>query len=528
MDVFLARPAVWLVELAAEQIAELGDDRRRDPPIASIKLPFEDGDVGLGARFLRADVAEFGGDLRIVRAEHLEPYQLDHAGAFAFELGQPGAQPLQFGRALGDGGFRPVQPCLEKRGQPFRLDEIAGHRADDQIVQLLHRNAASRARLRPALDPRRTGVIAILTGLAGARHHPRAAAIPAAAAYSAAGQEVRVGLRGSLAHPWVAVGHLLADRVERVFVDDRRDWDRHPLTFRPRLTGARVPAVEDDVADIGSVGQDVVQRADAEPLAPDAVAAFVQVMGKARDADRPFGRTLAIGLEDVADHVDGLGIMLQLLAILAACLRHGAGAKADRRRLAVPEAVDGIGDHGAANMLGVLGRMIFVEDGEHRHGKVGRRIVAEILRHRDDADLLAAQSLAILHEVERVAEQPRQRMREDDVDRVLIRLGKRDHLAEGTAMVVGGAARFREDADGLSAVILDPAFGGGDLIRQRQVVLLLPRGRYPRIDEDALTREHFGSHDQAFRTARRSRRRTAGRSARPPARGSTMNRRRPR
>ena len=97
-------------------------------------------------------------------------------------------------------------------------------------------------------------------------------------------------------------------------------------------------------------------------------------------------------------------------------------------------------------------------------------------------------------------------MREDDVDRTLIRLGERDHLAEGTSMVIGGAARFREDADGLSAVILDPALSGGDLIRQRQVVLLLPRGRYPRIDEDTLTREHFGSHDQAFRTARRSRR----------------------
>ncbi|WP_241215023.1 hypothetical protein [Sphingomonas sp. S-NIH.Pt15_0812] len=528
VNVFLARPAVWLVELAAEQIAEFGDDRRRDSPIASIKLPFEDGDVGLRTGLLRADVAEFGGDLRIVRAEHLEPYQLDHTGAFAFELGQPGAQPLQFGRALGDGGFRPVQPCLEKRGQPFRLDEMAGHGVDDQIVQLLHRNTSSRACIRPALDPRRAGVIAILTGLAGTRHHPRAAAIPAAAADRATGQQVRVGLRGGLAHPWVAVGHLLADRVERVFVDDRRHRDRHPLAFRPRLTGARVPAVEDNVADIGGVGQDVVQRADAEPLAPDAVAALVQVMGKARDANRALGRAVAVGLEDVADHVEHLGIVLQLLAILAGCLWHGAGAKADRRRLAVPEAVDGIGDHGATDMLGVLGRMIFVGDGEHRHGEVGRRIVAEILRHRDDADLLATQSLSTLHEVERVTEQPRQRMRQDDVDRMLVRFGKRDHLAEGTAMVVGGAARFREDANGLSAVILDPAFGGGDLIRQRQVVLLLPRGRYPRIDEDTLTREHFRSHDQAFRTARRSRRRTAGRSARPPARGSTMNRRRPR
>lgn len=85
-------------------------------------------------------------------------------------------------------------------------------------------------------------------------------------------------------------------------------------------------------------------------------------------------------------------------------------------------------------------------------------------------------------------------MREDDVDRTLIRLGERDHLTKGTPMIVGGAACFREDPDGLCGMILDPAFGGGDLIRQRQVVLFLPRRRYPRIDEDALTRERVASH----------------------------------
>ncbi|WP_343528564.1 hypothetical protein [Sphingomonas sp.] len=79
------------MELAAEQIAEPGDDRRRDSPIASIKLAFEDSDVRLSAGLLRADVAEFGGDLRIVRAEHLQPHQLDHTGALAIKLGQPGA-----------------------------------------------------------------------------------------------------------------------------------------------------------------------------------------------------------------------------------------------------------------------------------------------------------------------------------------------------------------------------------------------------------------------------------------------------
>ncbi|KTF68976.1 hypothetical protein ATB93_10955 [Sphingomonas sp. WG] len=105
-----------------------------------------------------------------------------------------------------------------------------------------------------------------------------------------------------------------------------------------------------------------MQRADAEPFAPDAVAALVQVMGKARNADRAVGCAFAIGFEDVADHVDGLGIVLQLLAVLAARLWHAVGAEADGRRLAIPKPVHGIGDHGATDVLAVFGRLIFVED----------------------------------------------------------------------------------------------------------------------------------------------------------------------
>nr|WP_253736116.1 hypothetical protein [Granulibacter bethesdensis] len=343
MDVFLARPAVRLVQLAAKQIAEPGDDRRRDPPIAGIELPFEDGDVGLRAGFLRTDVAQFTGDLRIVRAQRLVPDQLDHAGALAIELGQSRAEPLQFGRALGDGGGRPVQPRLEERGQPFRLNEMAGHGADNQIVQLPHWDAASRTRIRPALDPRRAAVIAIPTGFAGAGHHPGAAAVSAATADGAVGQQIRIRLRGRFAHSRVAISHLLANRVERLFINDWRHRDRYPLAVRPRLTGARVLTVVDHIADVGGIGQDVVQRPVAEPLAPYAVATFVQMLSQGRDADRAIGRALKVRLEDVADHVDRLGIVLQLLAILAARLRHGVGAKADRRRLAIPEAVDGVG-----------------------------------------------------------------------------------------------------------------------------------------------------------------------------------------
>nr|WP_259466719.1 hypothetical protein [Sphingomonas sp. PP-CE-3A-406] len=350
------------MKLVTEKIAELSDDRRCNSPVACIELPFENFDVGLGAGLLRANVAQFGGDLRIVRAQRLVPHQLDDSCAFAFKLGQPRPQSLQFGGTLRHGGFRPIQPRLKKRGQPSWLNEMAGHRPDHQIIQMLHRNAASRTRIRPALDPGGARIVAILTGFAGAGHHSRAAAILAATANRAAGKQIHVGLRRRLTHPRIAVGHLLANGVEGVFVDDRRHRNGHPFDFGPRLACTRVPAVEDHVSDIGGVGKDVVQRPDTEPFAPDAVAALVQVMGKAGDADRTIGRALQIGLEGVPDHVDRLGVMLQFLAVLTARLRHVVGAETDRRRLPVPKAVHRIGDHRPPHMLGVFRRMIFVED----------------------------------------------------------------------------------------------------------------------------------------------------------------------
>nr|WP_254620843.1 hypothetical protein [Sphingomonas sp. CL5.1] len=117
----------------------------------------------------------------------------------------------------------------------------------------------------------------------------------------------------------------------------------------------------------------------AELFALNALAALVEMVGKRGDAHGAIGRALQIGFEHIADEIDGLGVMLELLAILAARLGNGIGAKAEGRGLTVPKAVHGVGDHRAPNMLGVLGRVIFVEDGEHGDGHVGGGIVAEIL-----------------------------------------------------------------------------------------------------------------------------------------------------
>lgn len=83
--------------------------------------------------------------------------------------------------------------------------------------------------------------------------------------------------------------------------------------------------------------------------------------------------------------------MLELLTILATRLRDDIGAEPERRGLSILETVGGVGDHGTPNGLAILGGGILVEDREHSDRHVGSRIIAEILRDRNDANHLAAQ-----------------------------------------------------------------------------------------------------------------------------------------
>nr|WP_264611432.1 hypothetical protein [Sphingobium sp. B11D3B] len=140
-------------------------------------------------------------------------------------------------------------------------------------------------------------------------------------------------------------------------------------------------------------------------------------------------------------------------------------------------------------MLAVLSRMIFVEDGQHGDGHVGCWIVAEVLCYRDNANLPATQALPVLHEIERVAEQARERMDEDDVDRAFIGFGERDHLPESTSLIIGGASSFGKYPNARGAVFFYPALGAGNLIRKRKIVSLLTYRRYPRVNENALALE---------------------------------------
>ncbi|KFD27361.1 hypothetical protein IH86_14595 [Sphingobium yanoikuyae] len=77
-------------------------------------------------------------------------------------------------------------------------------------------------------------------------------------------------------------------------------------------------------------------------------------------------------------------------------------------------------------------------------------------------------------------------MNEDDVDRVIVGFSQSDHFAEGAALVISGASGLGENPDACRVVFLDPTLCAGNLIRQREVVLLLPGGRNPSINENAL------------------------------------------
>ncbi|KTE76101.1 hypothetical protein ATE59_11465 [Sphingopyxis sp. A083] len=130
--------------------------------------------------------------------------------------------------------------------------------------------------------------------------------------------------------------------------------------------------------------------------------------------------------------------------------------------------------------------MIFVKYRQHRNGHIGGGVVSEVLGDREDSYAAALQALAILHEVERISEAARQGVNEDDICRPALAIDHRNHFAEGATLVRGGTAGLGEDPHPRCPIFLNPAIGGRDLIGERNIVLLLPRGRHTGINDDPL------------------------------------------
>ncbi len=223
-------------------------------------------------------------------------------------------------------------PAVERSGkhgfQPLGLEKLFLKVIDDKIVQLFHRHGHAFAGGRPLPRLHRAGVVAIAPALAGADGHGPAAL----GAMDQAGQ-----------HGWAADdagGHdlgitsleQLLNRLERIFVDNGGDRNRHDLADRLQFLGFGA-LVELMLAHIGATGQDAVHLPDAPtPAIAGEDAAAVEIGDDVLDAHLAGG---AVALQGKAiDQPHRIGVQrvnLQLLLGLSPALFGGDGAIADRR-----------------------------------------------------------------------------------------------------------------------------------------------------------------------------------------------------
>jgi hypothetical protein len=151
---------------------------------------------------------------------------------------------------------------------------------DDQIVQLLHRHGHALAGGRTLPRLHRAGIIAIAPALAGADGHGPAAL----GAMDQAGQHGRAADDAGGHDLGIAGLEQLLNRLERLFVDDRRDRNGDDLADRLQFLGLAA-LVELMLAHIGAAGQDAVNLTDAPtPAVAGEDAAAVEIGDDVLDA----------------------------------------------------------------------------------------------------------------------------------------------------------------------------------------------------------------------------------------------------
>ena len=103
----------------------------------------------------------------------------------------------------------------------------------------------------------------------------------------------------------------------------------------------------------------------------------------------------------------------------------------------VPVALAGVLLHGAQDVLGVLLRLVLVEQRDHLPHHHLRRVVAQLLRDRHQPDAVLGELAHVELEAEGIAEEAREGVHDDDVEGVLAVAGALDHALELGALVVG-------------------------------------------------------------------------------------------
>ncbi|MEL7831326.1 hypothetical protein AAG604_04180 [Citromicrobium bathyomarinum] len=132
--------------------------------------------------------------------------------------------------------------------------------------------------------------------------------------------------------------------------------------------------------------------------------------------------------------------------------------------------------------------MILVENRHHRKRKLASGIVSEILRYADQFYASRTQLRARLHVVERVPEQTRERVGDDDLEFSVARVGQ--HLLVYAPRGRGGAgARLDICLYDRTALVRSEGLTPRYLVGDRHIVISLLGRAYTRIDRDLLSVE---------------------------------------
>ncbi len=281
------------------------------------------------------------------------------------------------------------------------------------------------------------------------------------------------------------------DLVEHGRLDDRRHGGEDLVGLGLQPTGARLLPVEAHTAGVDGLREEGVDRPNGPVGAGTrAVAVGVEPDGDGLDAHWA-GSRVAL-LKQAKNQSDGLGLYGvddELLLRPSAALLDFDRCVAEGRPCSVPEALARVLFHGAEDVLGVLLRLVLVEQRDHLAHHHLRRIVAELLGDGDQLDAVLGELAQVELEPERVAEEARERVHDNDVEGVLAVAGALDHALELTPLVVGRRGAGLDVLGGdAPAALADPGLRLRLLVRDRQVVLGLAAGRDAQVDRGARRR----------------------------------------
>jgi hypothetical protein len=283
-------------------------------------------------------------------------------------------------------------------------------------------------------------------------------------------------------------------RVECGLIDKRWDLDGDYLADRLQLL-VLAALVELVVADIGRPVQDAVNLSDppASAVARED-APGVEMAGDVLDPHRATGAVTFQGQPIDEPHRIGVQrVDLQLLLDLGPALLGRDHPVTDRRQRTIPEALPRVLLQGPHHVLGILLGLVFVKQRHDLAHHDVHGIVAHLLGDGDQLDAVPGQLADAELKLEMIAEEAAERMDHYHVERRGLTDAGLDHALEfGPAVVGGGGTRLDIGLDQPAAARGAVALTLPALIRDRDIVLGLSRGRDAQVQGGAQRYGHDG------------------------------------